>query len=100
MRAENTISRFFPSSACRRIFLAITVGIRWIGRLIGESLALCLAHTARPHQSRIIVQGLAHLVAYYVHQLLEHRLPKRERKRIDHLRDLTTGGIDMPRVRV
>lgn len=81
-------------------FLAITISVRWIGRLIGESLALVLAHTARSHQSRIIVQRFAHLVAYYVHQLLEHRLPKRERKRIDHPRDLATGGIDMPCVRV
>lgn len=55
------------------MFLAITVVVRWIGRLIGESLTLRLAHTTRD-QGRIVVQGLAHLVAYYVHQLLEYRL--------------------------
>lgn len=99
MRAENTISRFSLLLRVVAFFLAITVGIRWIGRLIGKSLTLCLGHTTRPYQGGIIVQRLAHLVAYYVHQLLEHRLPKQERKRIDHLRDLAIGGIDMPRVR-
>jgi hypothetical protein len=60
--------------------LAITVGVRWIGRLIAEPLTLAgLTHTAR-HQSRIIVQRFAHFVAYYVHQLLEHRLPKRKKQ--------------------
>lgn len=55
------------------MFLAITIVVRWIGRLIGESLTLRLTHSTR-QQGRIIVQGLAHLVAYYVHQLLEYRL--------------------------
>lgn len=55
------------------MFLAITIVVRWIGRLIGESLTLRLTHSTR-QQGRIIVQGFAHLVAYYVHQLLEYRL--------------------------
>jgi len=76
---------FSPLFACCRIFLAITISVRLIGRLIGESLALGLARTARSHQGRIIVQRFAHLIAYYVHQLLEYRLSKREKKRIDHL---------------
>lgn len=83
-----SLGSFLPS-ACRRIFsLAITVSVRWIGRLIGKSLTLILAHTAARHQGRIIVQRFAHLVAYYIHQRLEHRLLKgeKEEERIDHVR--------------
>lgn len=60
-------------SGASRVLLAITVGVHWIGRLVGERVAHHLARAAGD-QARVDVQGLAHLVAYDVYQLLEHRL--------------------------
>lgn len=67
------LSRFAGRFKWPSAFLAITIVTRWISRLVGESLTLRLA-TATRDQGWIVVQGLAHLVAYDVHQLLEHRL--------------------------
>ena len=100
-RTKYDLSVFLLLLRAVAFFLAITVSVCWIGRLIGESLALVLTHTARPHQGWIIVQRFAHLVAYYVHQLLEHRLPKRERtESIIYVTSRQAGSIYASRSRL
>lgn len=74
---ESQLNRGVGSSSSRSAralwFLAVAVGVRGIGWLVSQSLALILSASAR-HQGRVVVEGFAHLVANYVHQGLEYRL--------------------------